>query len=289
MQARRAGLTEKAIELRLASGRWIRVLPEVFLLAGGKMDDRAWMMAAYLWAGDGSAVSHTSAAALWGLNGFSEREPYHLTTRSKEHTPHKRIRLHSCFDLSQLEIEVIDSVGVTSVGKTLIDLAAFGHPRFESAFDQCLRQRLVSIDQMWLMIDRPSSFRRRGVRRLRNVLTQRDPQSAPTQSEMEDLFIRMVRSSDIPEPIPQFPVELRNETIHIDFAYPGVRLGIECDGYAWHMDRDAFERDRYRDAELQLLGWRILRLTWAQLRFRPYEVLALLRRHLTGEVAINPL
>jgi very-short-patch-repair endonuclease len=106
---------------------------------------------------------------------------------------------------------------------------------------------------------------------------------------MEDLLMRMVRRSDLPEPIPQYPVELSNVTVHIDFAYPELRLGIECDGYAWHMDREAFERDRQRDAELQLLGWKIIRVTWAQLRYRPQQVLALLRRHLTGEVALNHL
>jgi very-short-patch-repair endonuclease len=37
---------------------------------------------------------------------------------------------------------------------------------------------------------------------------------------------------------------------------------VEVDGYAFHSSRDAFERERRRDAELLLSGLRVVRLTW---------------------------
>jgi very-short-patch-repair endonuclease len=61
---------------------------------------------------------------------------------------------------------------------------------------------------------------------------------------------------------------------------------IECDSYAFHMERAAFERDRRRDGELGLLGWRVLRITWAQLRYEPRYVIELLRRHLEGQTRV---
>jgi len=42
----------------------------------------------------------------------------------------------------------------------------------------------------------------------------------------------------------------------LDFANPFLKIGIECDGKAWH---DA-ERDRVRDARLAAAGWTIYRI-----------------------------
>jgi very-short-patch-repair endonuclease len=55
------------------------------------------------------------------------------------------------------------------------------------------------------------------------------------------------------------------------------------------MDRESFERDRRRDAELQALGWAVLRLTWAQLRWDPRYVIGLLRHHLADRGVLAPV
>ncbi|GIT80991.1 hypothetical protein LLS1_26600 [Leifsonia sp. LS1] len=44
----------------------------------------------------------------------------------------------------------------------------------------------------------------------------------------------------------------------------GGRLLVEIDGYAFHSDRGAFERDRHRDAELARRGLSVLRFSAAQ-------------------------
>jgi very-short-patch-repair endonuclease len=45
----------------------------------------------------------------------------------------------------------------------------------------------------------------------------------------------------------------------------GDRLVIEADGYKWHRTRQDFENDRRRDLRLAALGYRVLRLTYAQI------------------------
>jgi very-short-patch-repair endonuclease len=97
---------------------------------------------------------------------------------------------------------------------------------------------------------------------------------------MEDLFKRIVRKHRLPMPSPQYAVKLSEGSIHLDFAYPHAALGIECDGYAWHMDRAAFDRDRARDNELQSMGWIVLRFTWSMLRWRDSYVADQVRHHL---------
>nr|WP_274607026.1 DUF559 domain-containing protein [Agrococcus sp. KRD186] len=42
------------------------------------------------------------------------------------------------------------------------------------------------------------------------------------------------------------------------------RLIIEVDSKAWHLDEEAYERDRARDRQLAALGYHVVRLTYAQ-------------------------
>jgi very-short-patch-repair endonuclease len=68
-----------------------------------------------------------------------------------------------------------------------------------------------------------------------------------------------------------------------------ARLVVELDGYAFHRTRAAFERDRARDAALQLAGYRVLRLTARRLGEEPVAVAdavrTLLSRPPTGNAA----
>jgi very-short-patch-repair endonuclease len=54
----------------------------------------------------------------------------------------------------------------------------------------------------------------------------------------------------------QFPTHSRSI---IDFAFPGKRLAVECDGAVWHVPGNT--RDRFRDHILRRGGWTILRFT----------------------------
>jgi very-short-patch-repair endonuclease len=274
-----AGFTDSAISWRVKTGAFERIYPKVYLIAGTPLAEKGRLMAAHLWAGEASAISHASAAWVWGFHGFVPH-PTHLSLARKTTSPAKDLRLHLAGSVESLDICWIDGIAVTSASRTVRDLAAAGARRLEQALDQCLRQQLCSIDQLWLTIDRPESIGRRGIRVLRDLLTQRTPSLAVGDSEMEDLLMRIVRWGRLPCPEPQYPIRLSSRLIHPDFAYPECRLAIECDSYAWHMDRQAFERDRERDAELQALGWRVLRLTWARLRYDPDYVLRQLRIHL---------
>jgi very-short-patch-repair endonuclease len=48
----------------------------------------------------------------------------------------------------------------------------------------------------------------------------------------------------------------------LDFAYVDEAIAIEVDGYGVHLrSQDAFEHDRYRQNELEVRGWHVLRFT----------------------------
>src|SRR3954464_11500831 len=62
-----AGVSEKAIEHRLRTGRLRRVHRGVYAVGRPELTQHGRWMAAVLACGRGAALSHTSAAALWGI------------------------------------------------------------------------------------------------------------------------------------------------------------------------------------------------------------------------------
>jgi very-short-patch-repair endonuclease len=272
------GLDRQAVYRRTKSGLLTLVHPGVYRAAGASPSTFEPIMAAVLWAGEGAVASHESAAALRNLPGFNPESPHVSITRNVRSS--HGIKVHRVGSLPESERTEAGPIPITSGPRTLLDLASIGHPRLEKALDQMLRTRLIDREEMWLMLDSPDNWARRGTRALAQLLQLRTKERAPTQSEMEDLFRRVVRKHRLPSPQQQYPVALTEGTIHLDFAYPHAAVGIECDSYAWHMDRAAFERDRVRDMELQARGWVVLRFTWSMLRWRDRYVADQVRLHL---------
>ena len=58
------------------------------------------------------------------------------------------------------------------------------------------------------------------------------------------------------------------------FVWPTRKLVVEFDGWEFHRSRAAFEKDRRRDADLQLAGYVVLRITWRRLAEEPEVVIA---------------
>jgi hypothetical protein len=60
----------------------------------------------------------------------------------------------------------------------------------------------------------------------------------------------------------------------IDIAFPDLKLAIEVDGWAWHVEVDRFRADRHKGNALTRAGWILLRFTWHDLMNRPMYVLS---------------
>ena len=76
---------------------------------------------------------------------------------------------------------------------------------------------------------------------------------------LERRYLRFCRAADLPR-----PEELSVWTAghKADCLYAAARLVIELDGRTHHERRAQTQEDRRRDADYQLAGFRILRLTW---------------------------
>ncbi|MQA99402.1 MAG: DUF559 domain-containing protein [Actinobacteria bacterium] len=158
-----------------------------------------------------------------------------------------------------------------------MDLAGRKDPLFQFALDRGLRTGKTSLSQLAKLVEEPWTRGRRGVRILGVAVQERTPGLGPTDSEMEELFARIVREFGLPCPQRQYPISVPDGVNVADFAYPQVRLAIECDSKAWHLHGDSFVEDRLDDAVLAVQGWQVLRFTWVPLRWKPAEVASTVR------------
>jgi very-short-patch-repair endonuclease len=70
-------------------------------------------------------------------------------------------------------------------------------------------------------------------------------------------------------------------------VWDAQRLVVEVDGLKFHSTPARFERDRRKDADLMLAGYRVLRITWRRLTREPGQVVALLVAALS-QVSLAP-
>jgi very-short-patch-repair endonuclease len=91
-----------------------------------------------------------------------------------------------------------------------------------------------------------------------------------TRSEAERRLKALCRRAQLPAP--------RTNAIvagyEVDAYWPAHDLVVEVDGYGYHGTRQAFERDRRKDAALQTAGYRVVRITWRRLTTEPLAVSA---------------
>jgi very-short-patch-repair endonuclease len=60
----------------------------------------------------------------------------------------------------------------------------------------------------------------------------------------------------------------------VDLAHRRLKIVVECDGFEFHSDRKAFNKDLIRFTMLVAGGWRPLRFTWAKVMYDEEWVLA---------------
>jgi very-short-patch-repair endonuclease len=270
-----ASVSNSTIARMISSGWLIRVHAGVYALAGIPLTRYARWMAAVLAAGRGAVLSHTSAGALWGFIAPLPG-PVHVTVPHENGLARARdgrrgIILHRTRDLPDPQRDTRQRIPATSASRTLLDLAGLLSPmQLRRALEAADRLDLLHIEELTRL--REQRRGRKGTGRLRSLLARHRP-LPDTRSELERRFLRLCQDAGLPMPAVNVPVE----GLEVDFLWPDLRLVVELDGYAFHRDRAAFERDRRRDAALQLAGYRVIRVTHRRLVEEPAAVVAELR------------
>ena len=124
--------------------------------------------------------------------------------------------------------------------------------------------------------------RRQGTATLRAILDDGQKARGVTRRELERRFAAVLAKTDIPPPHRNADVAVAGRFFEVDCLWRAQRLIVELDGGFVHRTWRTSERDRERDRLLVADGWRVVRITWRQLRDDAPAVVADLRRLLRG-------
>lgn len=247
-------------------------------LAGGVHTWERRLMTAQLDLGAVSVVSHHSAAVIHRLPDARPGPP-ELTVPAGAGRSH-RWRVHET-DLASDDRTMRHGIRVTTLTRTVLDLAAVSQPAaVESLVDNLLADRRLRLGPFTAAVLAHRGRGRRGTAVLATIVDERGPGYVPPASELEALLFGALRAGGFPDPVRQHVLPARTSAGLVDAAYPAARLIIEADGRRWHTRVADFERDRRRDIEAGLLGWRVVRFVWDDLVHHPEWVCEVVGTHL---------
>lgn len=256
-QLRELGASTRWVAARLRRG-WLQRVHRGVYRVGTLRTWRSHWLAAVLACGEGAALSHRSAAALWEIRKSDSRVS-DVTVPARGRRRRRGIAVHPVARLPSTDVTTRERIPVTTPARTLLDLASVLTPRaLERAIDEAAHGDLCSEDDLLAIAEAHPT--RSGTRALNKVLRSHRIGSTVTRSELEELFLRLCDRHLLPRPEVNVPVG----PFVADFLWRDRSLIVETDGHRSHGTRAAFERDRARDARLVGRGYRVIRLTYRQ-------------------------
>lgn len=267
-QLRRCGISEDAIRGRVLAGRLYRMHRGVYALGHPAPSPEGRMFAAVLVLGRGphqdrhsvlghwgAAVSHRSAASLWGLLSAPQAPCDVIVAGYGGRARRAGIRIHRSCSLVPAEVTLRRGIPITNPARTIADLR-----------EAVSRGRIGAISPWEL---------RKAVRQA-NVLglpIEEEDRKDRTRSDLERDFLLLCGRHRLPRPAVNVPIG----PYLVDFLWREERLVVETDSYHYHRGKAAFQEDRGRELELMRLGYDVLRLSEAQIDDVPKDVAEVLR------------
>jgi Transcriptional regulator, AbiEi antitoxin/Protein of unknown function (DUF559) len=270
-----AGIKRHAIVERLKRGTLHPVHRGVFAVGHPTLTTEGRWLAAVLAAGPGAVLSHRAAGARWEIRYDSRLE---VTVPSYRRRP--RIHIHRC-RLHSDEVSEVGGIPVTGVSRTMFDLAAVVPIRqVERAMHESEVRGLTDRVSLPMLLERYP--RRAGSRTIRAIL---GAGVTFTRSDLEAAFIDFTDEYGLERPETNAWLFAGGHWYEVDCIWRAQRLIVEVDGRGFHETARAFEQDRERDRHLLVAGWRVIRVTWRQIRDEPARLAADLRATLAAGAA----
>ena len=253
---------QQAVDKRIEAGRLFPLYRGVYAVGHPTISLRGRCLAAVKACGAGAVISHYAAAFLWGMLEPFDCSP---TSRRQEQEP-PGINTHRA---KSIDATTLHGIPVTTPMQTLIHLSAIlPFKTLRRAVNEALGRRLIT------PIDLVTSHHR-GAKKLRQVLAT----AAPTRSENENLALHLLNAAGIAKPLVNPAIPRRRKIP--DFLWPDHDLVLEADSLRYHGNLIARADDADKQAELEALGYTVIRTSWAEMTTRPDRMLARVQRELT--------
>ncbi len=225
----------------------------VYAVGHTALTGKSHLIAAVYACGDEALASHRAAGRLWGiLRGGPPIE----VTGARSRVPGKRFLLHRSRLIHEEDRALIDNIPVTSVARTLVDLAdVLPEKQLANAVHEAEVKRFFDLRQVERVLERLPG--RKGRHKLRRVLSAYRDVQPFTRSRAERLVLRMCEDHGLPMPSTNTWIGAHE----VDFHWPEAGLVLEFDGGAVHRTTRAFYEDRKRDRALAAMGIHVVRAT----------------------------
>jgi predicted transcriptional regulator of viral defense system len=257
------GFSQRSVSRAVDAGRLHRIYRGVYAVGHAELSQRGECLAAVLAVGPGAVLSYYSAGWLWGLWSGSPA-PFEVTSFvPRHHQPPKGVRRHRARNLIEEDRAMVDGIPVTSVARTLLDLAwKLRSDQIARVLSRAEELKLLDLEDINAVIERNRGHH--GAKRLRYALDIYKP-AIFSRSEFERRFVSYLVDSGLPRPATGW-----NELGHeVDVYWPELRFGVELDSWATHGTRDAFERDHDRDLDFAVAEVETIRVSERQFRREP--------------------
>lgn len=249
----------------------MRRTPGVFALVGAPdtLDQRLWV--ALLDVGDRCLASHQSAARLRRLEAIVDIGAVVSSDRRQGHS-FDSATIHRPTDLIEADRTVLDGFPVTTIERTMVDLAAVvRRGRLTLALHGAIVSRATTPNRVGEVMLRVSKRGKPGMRQLAAVLDDLSGK-ATTASELErrldEVLARTGLRFDHEYPLPADP----SMTGFVDRVHADSRLIIEADGRRWHGRLNDMAKDRARDRATAANGYQTVRFMWDDVVSDPDDV-----------------
>lgn len=262
------GVRRGSVDHAIAVGRLHLKYSGVYALVGpAALPPLAVEHAAVLACLENAHLSHRSAAAVWGFTAPWTGLVDVTVVGRRSGRQRRGMRIHRIPHLEPSDRRRYEGIRITSPARTLLDLASeFSDRELERAFDEAIATRVATRAAIHQVLRAYPHCH--GAARLRELVA---PDRSPTvtRSQAEELFLEIIRKAGLPDP----EVNASVGRYEVDFCWRAQRIIVEVDGYAFHSSRAALERDHRRDAELQQLGFVVIRIGWRELTAEREKVL----------------
>jgi very-short-patch-repair endonuclease len=255
------GYTNSAIRHQVARRRLHVVHRGVYAVGRRELTREGLFIAAVLACGDGAALSHDSAAMLWGIRPAPPGAP-EVTVPNARRRRRPGIRVHRSRIIDPTDITHRNGIPVTTVARTLIDLSPrLPRNQLERAINEADRLGLTNPERLRQSLEP----RGREAAVLRHTLDRRTFRL--TRSELERLFLPIALRAGLPLPETNRVVN----GFEVDFYWPELDFVVETDGLRYHRTPAEQARDHLRDHAHAVADLERLRFTHEQIAFEaPY-------------------
>lgn len=256
------GFGRRWIDHQVQRGRLLPLHAGVYAVGHVCQTVRGRYMAATLAAGPDAVLSHRSAAVLHQVRDFG-------AGRIEVTTPKVRRRPGLLVHVSPVALDErdrIDQIPVTSLHRTILDLAAVVTERHvERAMDQATRGQLTDVLSYDTLIGRHPCHR--GAPTVKRILARNTLGRTMTRSDLEEAFLAYASEHRLPRPECNVDIpDADGIPMEVDAAYRVARIAIELDSRAWHDNAVSFVADRDKSRRLSVAGWHPIRVAAEHLR-----------------------